>query len=217
MTKRSIIKLLAVAEAYQKSAQDNAGVDPSLSPKEQQNQKFQAQRARLDKFGRYFSGKCRAILNELDGEIFTLRQRKFDPQMLELLVDIKNNIEYICKKMDYNNPYTTAYELVDYILDKPTRVSIENLEFLAKHHLEKTKPAGNYPPFAFNAEVRSLEKLLGFAYSNRAYMEANPMLHFPNFSSVPANPNPAADPDFLADPEEQTNAPAETKVLDIPA
>jgi hypothetical protein len=200
MDKLKIFQLLVMADKLNEQANQTVMLDR----KQQLNQQFEAQRARLEKFFKFFINRFRAILNEIDGDTFSLRERGFDKKMLSLLTQIKNRLENIFKEIDENQPYLAAWELVDYVSERPTQMMMENLQFLAQHHLKGTAPE-KLPSFAVNAQIHSLGKLKEFAAKLKIYMEQNPLLPVPIMTQIPRELNPYSEPSLIS-PDEETKA-----------
>lgn len=164
------------------------------------NLQFEAQR----KFGRDFYSKLRRLSGELEGDIFTLKARDFDPNMMRLLGKVKMELEKILLSIKESNPHGAAQKLVDYVQGRSTKMVLDNLDFLAQHHLQSTMPPGKLPPFAKHVEVNFFKKLRALADELKAHMDVNPPLYVPSSSSPPRE-NPAAEhPVMKVDPDAAT-------------
>lgn len=169
------------------------------------NLQFEAQR----EFGRKFRMDLRRIHGELSGDILMLKERQFDPKMRLLAEKVKEAVNKILQGVKESNPHASGWELVNYVLEKPHRDIIDNLDFLAKHHMQTTHPTTNFEirsPIKI-AEVNGFQHLKELAHQVKNYMEDNPPLTVPTSSPPPPlQANPMADPAFIAPPDAVTKA-----------
>jgi hypothetical protein len=199
MTSPKTLQLIALAEEMSNKMDKTVILDNKINP----NIAFEAQR----EFARQFKRKLRALIGELSGDLFTLKERQFDANMWRLAVKVKDELEKIWMEIKENNPHMMGWKFVDYVMDKPNRDIIDNLDFLAHHHLENTQPEAMKPlPIAMkHTEVNSFKHLKEFAQETKDYMEKNPPLSIPGSGPPPPRePNPMADPSFLAPPDVST-------------
>lgn len=152
-----------------------------VSPGSQQavpgdNEQFAQQRERLANFYEHFSNSLRRIRNELESEIGTLRERNFDPKMLKLLVKVFSTVVEIYREISSEKPYIAAEKLVHYVFDRQTAMYIDNLDFLAKHHLKQTNVDFKAGPVLGHPQMRSLEDLKSLAHGLREFMNRYPMI-----------------------------------------
>jgi hypothetical protein len=167
------------------------------------NVQFEAQR----EFGRKFRMDLRRIHGELSGDILMLKERQFDPKMRLLAEKVKDQINKILLNVKENNPHASGWELVDYVLEKPNRDIIDNLDFLTKHHMQTTHPETRFEirsPLK-EAEVNGFQHLKELAHQIKDYMEQHPPLGVPTSNPPPPlEVNPMADPAFMAPPDAVT-------------
>ena len=198
-------RLIALAEELSNKMDDPTQIeDNKLS---NLNRQFTGQR----EFGRDFFDKLRRVYGELLGDLLTLKERGFDAKMYRLLDKVKGEVAKIMTSIRENNPHAAGWELVHYVLERPNRDIIDNLEFLARNHLTTTHTdvAGKLQmlPNVKYAEINSLQHLRELAVEIRDYMEQNPPLPVP--TSTPPPPigsNPMADPSIKALPDAITKA-----------
>ena len=167
------------------------------------NVQFETQR----EFGRKFRMDLRRIHGELSGDILMLKERQFDPKMRLLAEKVKDQVNKILQGVRENNPHTSGWELVDYVLEKPNQDIIDNLDFLTKHHIQATQPKTRFEIRAplKQAEVNGFQHLTELAQQVKNYMEQNPPLGVPTSSPPPPlAANPMADPAFIAPPDAVT-------------
>jgi len=115
---------------------------------------------RLENYGHELHMKFRAVLAELEHDASLLKMRKFDSEMLKLLVEIWRHLEKLFAAMNAAQPIKTAHQIVQFLNDRHTRAVIDNLIFLSEHHVKSTNV--NYAPSKFlrNPEVKGLKLLL---------------------------------------------------------
>lgn len=180
----------------------------ALSDRPGTNNEFQAQRERLAKFYDKFSNDLRRIRNELGSEIGTLKERNFDPKMFRLLIKVYHTLIELYKETDPEKPYIAAEKLVHYVLDKPNAPYIDNLDFLAKHHLKQTNVDFKAGPIMGHPEMRSLDELKRLAMELRAFMAQHPLILPPSPSNPPIGFNEVLKdvPAFLAGKDDKTRA-----------
>jgi DNA-directed RNA polymerase subunit F len=205
MTNSQVSKLLVLADIFVLKLADEKGT-VVLEDKNNINKQFQAQREMLEKFSHAFRSKFRAIIGELESDIGTLKTRKFDPKMLQLMLKTNGDLEKIYQSMKDNKPYAIAQKLVDYVADQTS--TIDNLDFLIQHHLQKTQPEMKVPllPVMRHAQAKAFRELKELAHQLKHHMDNNPLLSEPISIPPPAEPNPMADPSFLAPPDVATKA-----------
>lgn len=209
MTSPKLSELIALADRLAiKVADDNKTVildDKSI------NRQFQYQRDMLQKFYDVFSRKLRAIIAQLESEIGTLKMRRFDRNMMRLMAKVKGALEEIYMSIKEPKPYPAAEKLVAYVMDRDKgRDIISNLEFLATHHLDATKPEVSAPMPAgmTHATIQSFKELKELARKLQDHMSNNPLLPEPGSNPPPPleQRNPFADPNVLAPPDMATKA-----------
>jgi formate dehydrogenase maturation protein FdhE len=131
---------------------------------------------RLNEFSHSFEMKLKIIISELEHDISTLKERKFDKEMLKLLVEVWNNITNISLSLSKNSPYISANKLIDYVNSKRTKDIIDNLDFLAQHHLKGTNESFIQNMGMKNPEIKGLKFLLNLVSYLENYMKENPLL-----------------------------------------
>lgn len=150
------------------------------------NMKYQAQREKLAQFYDYFTGNLRAITNELGGDIVVLRERKFNSKMLKMMSDVYQDLIELGKSISSEKPYDAAEKLVNYVLNKPTGPVIDNLDFLAKHHLKTTNVDFLEDKMLKHPQIRSLDKLKILSNQLSKFMAENPLILPPSPSGPPS-------------------------------
>lgn len=148
------------------------------------NNEFQAQRDRLSKFYESFNDGLRRVRNEMEHEIGLLKMRGFDRKMLHLMSQVHNTILEIYKTIDPNKPYIAAEKLVRYVTERPSMPIIDNLDFLAKHHIKQTNVDFKPGKFLVHPEIRSFDALKKLTTELRNFMVAHPLITTPTISPV---------------------------------
>lgn len=139
------------------------------------------QHDRLFKFHEHLSKTLLRIISELGSEISTLKDRTFDSKMLGLLSKTYQGLINIYKHITENDPYLAAQELIRLVLEKPNAAVIDNLDFLAKHHLQSTNESLRTGKLLQHPQINSLDKLKELANYCKTFIGKYPML-----SNVPA-------------------------------
>lgn len=200
----SIQKVLEMAEKFVTLAEEQGGT----TIKTPHDGEYQAQRNRLSDFYDQFSRQLRIIINEMGGDLFTLKTREFDHKMFKMFGNVYQNLIDISKEVKENKPYIAAEKLVHYVLERPNSIVLENLEFLAKHHTESTNVDFAPNKALRHPEIRSIDALKKLALHLRKYMAANPLIVPPGQSTLPP-PRPIENvqvvPAFRAGQEDKTN------------
>lgn len=166
----------------------------ALSDRPAANNEFQAQRERLAKFYEKLSSDLRHIRNEMGSELGTLKERDFDTEMFRLLAKVYDTLIELYKEIDPEKPYIAAEKIVHYVLEKPNAPYIDNLDFLAKHHLKKTNVDFGAGKTLIHPEMRSLDKLKILAHEARTFMARYPLI----MPFTQSNP-PVSLPDIVQD------------------
>jgi len=143
---------------------------------EQSKSRFSHQRHRLAEFAHILKTRLGIVIKEMEGDLFVLKERQFDQKVYEMLLKIWNEIIKISKVFHAEKPYTTAEQLINYVNSKNTRNIIDNLNFLAKHHLKQTNIKSNLLPVMGHPQFKSLDLLLNLVEYADKYMLDHPLL-----------------------------------------
>lgn len=203
----SIQKILEMAEKFVTLADEGTVI------KTPHNMKYEDQRNRLSKFYDHFTRQLRIIINEMEGDIWMLRQRKFDPNLLKIFPAIRERLITLFKSIDEARPYIAAEKLVFYVTNRSTKMVQDNLNFLAKHHLQITNEDFVPSPRMQHPQVHSLDALNKLATELKDFMEKNPLIVPPGAteSETPTKPPPARER-ALFGPENELGPQDKTKV-----
>jgi hypothetical protein len=199
----SVQKILEMAEKFVTLADEGTP----------HNQEYQEQRTKLSDFYDHFYRQLRAIVNEMGGDLFMLRERKFDPKMFGIFSKVYQELITLSKSIQEDKPYRAAEKLISYVTDRPTKMVLDNLNFLAKHHLQVTNE--DFVPSARlqHPKIRSIDALNALAAQLKKHMEQNPLIVPPGMSKTetPTEPPPAKRRDLFG-PENTLGRDDKTKV-----
>lgn len=160
------LRILQLLEKYADGTANTALLENSGA-------RFQHQRERLAEFAHQTYTRFRLILSELEGDALVLRERDFNPNMQKMLVKVWQDLQQILKSFNTVSPYTVAQKIVEYVNSRSTRSILDNLDFLAKNHLEQTNK--NLPK-DFLPKIRSIPLLINLANHLEKYMKEHPLL-----------------------------------------
>lgn len=160
------------------------------------NEQYQQQRDRLEEFAYDFTDKLRAILNEMTGDLATLREKGYDKTYWKQLANLYQRLIDMRKEFDYHRPYVSAEKIYNFIFSKDMFLIIQTLHSSIQKYLKENevdfRPSGGLK----QARVDSLRKLITLMHDANSYMKKNPML--PDAREMPTVPPP---PKVPADPE----------------
>jgi len=170
------------------------------------NLDFKGQRLRFAEFYDMLKTKLRAIVGEMSGELKTLEVRGFDATMQELLNQTYHHLIAIYRDMEEDDPYAAGKALVEYALRKPHLSVLDNLDFLAKHHLSQTNADFGANSRMVNPQMRSLDRLKELATKAEQFMTLYPIIEPPTQTALQPSMrrNMEIVPDMRAKPEDQT-------------
>jgi hypothetical protein len=166
----SSLKVLQLIEKYADEVSQ-----PTVLLEDSKNHHLHEQ-MRLNEFSHSFEMKLRIVISELEHDINILKERKFDKEMLKLLVEVWNAITNISLSLSKYSPYLSAIKLIDYVNSKRTKDIIDNLDFLAQHHLKETNESFTQNMGMKNPEIKGLKLLLNLVSYLENYMKENPLL-----------------------------------------
>jgi hypothetical protein len=143
------------------------------------NQKFKRQRVRLEQFAYDLRLKLGMLVREMEHDIGLLRERGFSKDMHKMYIKLWNDVIGIYKKLDMEKPYSAAEEFLAYAKNKHVRDVIDNLEFLAEHHLKKTNVDFRPSPTMEQPQLRSIKLFKRLTQHLETYLKNNPLLPVP--------------------------------------
>lgn len=152
----------------------------------QHNKEWQDQRERLESFYYDTSKFFRTLINEMDGDLLTLKQKNIHPDVIKMFSDITHKLISLYLDIDPEHPYKGIDNLINWTESKETKVLLENLEFLIKEYLFRGKIDFEQTPHMKHPQVQSIKRLLAVIPKLRNFMNDHPMLPDPrNVSTVP--------------------------------
>jgi hypothetical protein len=173
------------------------------------NQRFQEQRQKLSEFYDHFFPELRRVIARMENEIGTLRLRGFEKKTWKMMIEVYDRLITISKHIKEDKPYSGARELVEFALSRNTKSIIDNLDFLANHHLSRTNVDFKESEHLTHPKSVSLKQLIHLAEWARQFMDLNPLLNVPSSipPAMPLGPVPVVtiSPEEKADPGQLTN------------
>lgn len=174
---------------------------------------YQEQRDRLAKFHDHFKRQLRVIINEMEGDLWVLKQRRFDPKLFKALGNVREELINIFKSIQEDKPYRAAEKLVFYATNRPTKMVLDNLDFLAKHHLQVTNEDFVTSAMLQHPKIHSIDALNKLVLELQDFMTNNPLIVPPGTatSEAPTVPPPARGP-VVIEPENKLGPEEKTKI-----
>jgi hypothetical protein len=134
------------------------------------------QRERLTQFAHQLQIKLQVLVAEMENDLHTLKERQFDSNSWKHFVGIWRHLVGIVSTFQEEDPYQTGFKILQYIESPQTQAIIDNLDFLAKHHLEKSRVDFSPHPMLKHPTIRSLQLLLSLAKYVENYMKNHPLI-----------------------------------------
>lgn len=178
----SIQKVLKMAENFLALAEDPTETVVLAPPVNE----YQEQRNRLAKFEEALEKKLRLVIAEMGNDLSTLRFRNFDPKTFKIFGNIYQTLIDIMKSIDPQKPYIAAEKLVRLVSERSTRIILENLDYIAKHHVETTNVDFRPSSRLKHPEIRSIDALRTLAADLKKFMDEHPLINPPGQSAPPA-------------------------------
>lgn len=179
-----------------------------LMSAEERNKEFHIQRTKMWHFYMFFYRRLRAILGDMEGDIRSLKEKGFDHKMLKMFIKARQDLIELLKSVDKERPYIMAEKFVNYVLNRPNSIVLENLDFLIQHHLEMNRidtPTGALLGQVSSNSIGALQEL---AKQVKEFMAHNPSIPIPGGSQPPTSmelPQGSPIPHMPALPEQLTN------------
>jgi phosphoglycolate phosphatase-like HAD superfamily hydrolase len=161
------------------------------------NDKHQAQRVRLETFTDNFTRKLRASLNEMEGDLFTLKEKGFDRKLWKEIGQFWRDLIEIYKHYDEKKPYESAKKLIEYLKSKGSWLVM--VIPTVRKFLKENEVDFGASTVLQQARVEGFKKVIMLAQDTGIYMQKNPLL--PDPRNAPTVPPPRRvevipDPDF---------------------
>jgi hypothetical protein len=148
------------------------------------NARFSQQREHINKFSHKLLGELKSILNEMDGDLLVLREKKIDPNVLTSFKNIKSAILTLFKDIDPMHPYEGTERLIRWAEHRTNKSMLDNLHFIISHYLDTNKEdfvANKYLQPVKSESIKKFQNLLKMA---KQYISENPLLPDPRLQST---------------------------------
>jgi hypothetical protein len=167
-------KILDMVEKFVVLAQvKTVIVNNPISGHDTVDKAYEERQHKLQEFSNLFKRNLTAVINEMSGDMITLKERGFDHKMMSLLAKVQHDLIEINKEIEDINPYIAAQKLVNFVSERPNKPIIDNLEFLATHHLKQTNEGINLSKYLGYPRFHSIETLRALATQLHLYIEKN--------------------------------------------
>lgn len=150
------------------------------------NEAWQAQRETLESFYYDTSKFFRTIINEMDGDLLTLKQMNIDLGVQKMLGKVFHDFVELYKEINPAHPYIGIQNIIDWAGSKQNKILFENLNFLFNEYLRKDKVEFEQSPSLKHPKVNSIKKLTNALPELKKFMVEHPLLPDPRqVSTVP--------------------------------
>lgn len=140
------------------------------------NDQFQEQRQKLEQFSDDFLGKLRPILNKMEEDLLTLKEKGYDRNLWKELGMLRTRLISFYKNFSEDKPYESAQVVINFVFSKETFELIQKLHSSIQKHLKKTEVEFEPSPRFTQSRADSLQKLVTFMHSIKDFMKKNPLL-----------------------------------------
>lgn len=166
---------------------------------------FQQERERLSQFLEQIKVRFTRILNEMEGDLLTLKIKEFPEDDWKEFAKLYKHLIQINKSLIDYKPYQAAQKIIDLVSSRDMKAKINTLDHIIQHFLHNNTVdfGGNSNSQLKQASVHSLEKLQYLARWLHEYMIQNPLLD--GYS-----PGSQIDARVIPDPEFKEVGPDET-------
>lgn len=132
------------------------------------------QKHKLELFYDDFYKKFRTVLNEMEGDIFTIKEKGIDKNILREFAILWKSLIDIFKRIDENQPYESATRLIYFVESKNNKHDISKLNQSIQHFLKKNE-LNLSSPLMQNSRVDSIRELFDVVEHLVSYMKSNPV------------------------------------------
>jgi hypothetical protein len=139
---------------------------------------YRNEKIRLIEFSENFLIKMRAILNELEGDIFSLKDSNFSYQALQELIEFWRKCINLYKNFNENSPYKEIELFINLIKDNSSW--IVKIMPLIKRHI-KSQTLDLQSKFLTPIKIEGLKKLILLIENSGQYIKKNPLLPDPTY------------------------------------
>jgi hypothetical protein len=139
--------------------------------------------------------ELKAILNEMSGDLWILKEKNLPLDLRQLLGKIFQQVLDLYKDINPKEPYSGTLNLVNWANSKTNKAILENLNFLIQKHLEKNEINFYGTDSLKQARVSSIARLLEVVPKLKQFMLDNPSLEDIRFSELAESSPPSSGPD----------------------
>lgn len=143
------------------------------------NEQFSQQRQKMEQFSNDFMSKLYSVINEMDGDVATLKEKEFDQNSIKKLHILLQKILGFYKNFDEKKPYVWAEKLIQYIISPDIFPIIQSLNINIQKHLKENQIQFLPSNKLSQARVDSIKNLLNLLFHTKDYMKKNPLLPDP--------------------------------------
>ncbi|HEX2549580.1 MAG TPA: hypothetical protein VHM20_07115 [Gammaproteobacteria bacterium] len=104
-----------------------------------QKDKLEKQKEMFESFYYDNLSQLKAILNEMSGDLWLLKEKELPLDLRQLLSKIFQQLVDLYKEIDPQEPYSGTLKLINFVNSKSNKSILENLDFLIQKHLEKNQ------------------------------------------------------------------------------
>lgn len=161
----------------------------------QEENPFDAHKEKLDKFAYETIRKLGAIINEMEGDLFSLKHKGFPKKEWVELGKVYQELILLKKQLRLNTPFENAHAIIATLGDRMFKARVETLDVIIQHFLQRNQVEGITGPTLMQTRVDSLSKLSALHKQLERFLSEN----FPKTISTLPPPAPA--------PEERASLP----------
>ena len=148
------------------------------------NQQFQEQREKVETFFHNFYKNYKSVIRELESNLYTLKEKKFDSDMYKIFVKLWMNLADFEKMLDPEDAYNSIKKVINFVLSRNNLAVIDNLHFLISHFLSQNSvKLPQNQSILQQSKIDGLKKLKALILDAKEYIGKNPLLFVPG--SIP--------------------------------
>ena len=152
----------------------------------QEENPFDAHKERLDKFAYETIRKLQAIINEMEGDLFSLKHKGFPKKEWVEFTKVYQDLIMLKKQLRLSTPFENGHAIIQTLNDRMFKARTDTLDVIIQHFLQKNQVEGITGPTLMQTSVDSLRKLSNFVEELQRFMTE----HFPKTISTLPPPAP---------------------------
>jgi len=170
------------------------------------NEKIKAEEERLSTFKEQIEDNFRSLLQEMEGDLLTLREKNYPREEWKEFVKIFQNLVKLRKEVFEHHPYEAARLIINTITDRAFNARLNTLEMSIQHFLKENQIQFDSIDELSQSAVHSLQKLRLFADGINRYVIEHPLVD--DFkTTLPEEIRITPDIEWLkSNPEDKTQA-----------